>query len=171
MCNYKKCKNCGNEKEYSSLWYCNKCEKIKIEQCRRNGIIRANKRDKELRAKNNPFMGIKRRLINRIALKKTWDNNKNYRIAMRLRSLLYGSLKAYTPYGKKMTSKKYGIDFNKIIEHLKPFPKDISKYHIDHIYPLSRFNLSDTEQVKKAFAPENHQWLLASDNIRKGNKI
>ena len=26
-------------------------------------------------------------------------------------------------------------------------------------------------ETRKAFAPENHQWLLAKDNLKKGSKI
>ena len=72
-----------------------------------------------------------------------------------------------------MSSKKYGIDYKEIIEHLKPFPEDLSKYHIDHIIPLCSFrfiNEDDSinfEEIKKAFAPENHQWLLKEENLRK----
>ena len=68
-----------------------------------------------------------------------------------------------------MKSKKYGIDYKAIIEHLKPFPKDISIYHIDHIKPLCSFDLTSPKEVKKAFAPENHQWLLARDNLMKSS--
>lgn len=28
----------------------------------------------------------------------------------------------------------------------------------------------DPNQVKQAFAPENHQWLLAEENLKKGGK-
>jgi hypothetical protein len=92
-------------------------------------------------------------------------------VTIRLRNLLYNALTNYNKTGKSFSSKKYGIDFKKIIDCLKPFPKDIHKWHIDHIIPLSSFDLEDPKEIKKAFSPENHQWLLASDNIRKGNKI
>jgi hypothetical protein len=35
---------------------------------------------------------------------------------------------------------------------------------------LSAFNFDNPEQVKLAFAPENHQWLLATDNFSKRDK-
>jgi hypothetical protein len=106
--------------------------------------------------------------------KRTKDNEKRnpaLRIKKRLRNLLLINLKNYSKNGKTHISKKYGIDFEKIIEHLKPFPKDISKYHIDHIIPLSRFNLNNKNQIKIAFSPENHQWLLARENMSKKDKI
>jgi len=96
--------------------------------------------------------------------------DKNFAIKKRLRCLLRYALKNYG-MGKQYNSSKYGVDYNLIIQHLKPFPEDITKYHIDHIKPLCLFNLINHEQVKIAFAPENHQWLLAEDNLKKGAKI
>jgi hypothetical protein len=43
-------------------------------------------------------------------------------------------------------------------------------WHIDHIIPISKFNLSDREQVKQACHYTNLQPLWARDNIVKGNK-
>jgi len=33
---------------------------------------------------------------------------------------------------------------------------------------LSSFDLTDASQISLAFAPENHQWLQAKDNLKKG---
>ena len=99
--------------------------------------------------------------------------DKNFNIGHRLRSLVYSALKHYTKTGKVMKSRMYGIDYKAIIEYLKPFPEDLSKYHIDHIKPLCSFNFvnpngsTNLEELKKAFAPKNHQWLLAHDNLKK----
>ena len=93
----------------------------------------------------------------------------NFNMIHRLRTRLYIVLKKYGK-GKIFPSNKYGIDYKKIINHLKPFPKEISKYHIDHIIPLCTFNLTDPKQIQKAFAPENHQWLLAEENLSKGGR-
>lgn len=109
---------------------------------------------------------------------KKWHNinykeDKEFNIKKRLRSNFYQALKIYSKIGKIMTSKKYGIDYKAIVEHLKPFPKDISKYHIDHIKPLCSFNFinedgtTNLEEVKKAFTPKNHQWLLIEENLAK----
>ena len=51
------------------------------------------------------------------------------------------------------------MEYEAIINHLKPIPEDIRKYHIDHIKPLCSFNFinkdgsSNPEEIKKAFAP------------------
>lgn len=44
-------------------------------------------------------------------------------------------------------------------------------WHIDHIIPLSSFDLTDREQFLRAVHYTNLQPLWASDNIKKGNKI
>jgi len=73
-----------------------------------------------------------------------------------------------------MISSKYGIDYGAIIEALGPHPNTIGisgDFHIDHIIPVSAFDLTDPAQIKIAFAPENHQWLLARDNRKKYSNI
>lgn len=94
-------------------------------------------------------------------------NEPEFAIKGRLRCILRRALDLYTTKGKVKPSKKYGIDYPKIMEYLKPFPKDLSQYHIDHIKPLSSFNLTNPDEIKKAFAPENHQWLTIQQNLRK----
>ena len=89
----------------------------------------------------------------------------------RLGCLLRMALRIYTKTGKVMKAKDYNINYELIIEHLKPFPENITKYHIDHIIPLSWFDLNDEEQIKIAFAPKNHQWLTPEQNLKKSNKF
>lgn len=81
------------------------------------------------------------------------------------------TLNYYTKTGKILNSIKYGLDYKAMIKKLipLPFPKeDLRNWHIDHIIPVSSFDLTNPEEVKKAFAPENLQWLPAKENISKG---
>lgn len=45
------------------------------------------------------------------------------------------------------------------------------KWHVDHILPCSRFDLSITEEQQKCFHYSNLQPLWAVDNLKKGNRI
>lgn len=161
----KKCVTCGKDfidrssDEHGK--YCNK-------KCSSSYGIHNYSKGSRSRYNNESYLRYER---------KKRKTDKNYLILSRFRSLLGKTLRIYTEEGKIMLSKKYGINYKKIIEHLKPFPEDLSKYHIDHIRPLCSFKFvkddgsTDLKEVKKAFAPENHQWLLARDNIKKGKKI
>lgn len=107
----------------------------------------------------------------RTYMKKRRRNDYNFYISTNLRVAFYEALKRYSTTGKICSSKKYGVNYKAIIEHLKPFPKDIQNYHIDHIIPLSIWDLSNPKHIKKAFAPENFQWLTTNQNIWKNNRL
>ncbi len=94
-----------------------------------------------------------------------------FRTISRLRRNLLRAFKQFSENGKCGTSRKYGIDYKAIFDRLGPCPGDPAAYHIDHIIPLSLFNFDDPEEVKQAFAPANHQWLLAEDNLSKGDGL
>lgn len=108
--------------------------------------------------------------INKSYNKEKRKTNKNFNVLCKLRCRLNNALKTYTLHGKYKKADEYGINYQTIIEHLKPFPEDLSKYHIDHIKPLCSFDLTNLEQIKEAFAPENHQWLTIQENLSKGGR-
>jgi len=107
--------------------------------------------------------------------KRKWENQKKkddlqFRIKKNLRLRINQAFKKYSKTGKVRKSKDYEIDYDKIVKHLqKSLPKDYleKEYHIDHITPCCSFDLTNPEQVKICFSPENHQWLLAEDNRHK----
>lgn len=108
--------------------------------------------------------------------KKKRKENIAFLIRCRLATNLWTAMKKYSATGKIWKARCYGIDYKSIVEHLKPFPEDTSKYHIDHIRPLCSFKFikedgsTDFEEIKQAFAPENHQWLTARENLKKGRR-
>lgn len=89
-----------------------------------------------------------------------------YVAQLRLRSRLRCALRNYAP-GVPRRSTKYGIDFAAIFEHIGACPGPREDWHIDHIRPLCSFDLNDPVQVREAFAPQNHRWLPAAENLAK----
>ncbi len=94
-----------------------------------------------------------------------------FKLILILRARFNFMLYTYSKTGKIRTSREYGIDYKAIIEHLKPFPKNIKDYHVDHIIPLRLFDFNNPEHIKIAFAPENHQWITAKQNMEKGGRL
>lgn len=86
-----------------------------------------------------------------------------------LRSRLYKAFLSYSDAGKVKTADEYGIDYQAVIEHVGPCPGPRSEWHLDHIRPLSSFDWNDRATPSVAFAPENHQWLRAEENLSKGS--
>jgi hypothetical protein len=95
------------------------------------------------------------------------EDDVQFRIACLLRSRLHTALRRLG-IGKTATSSEYGIDYDAISAHLGPCPGSRGEWHIDHIKPIRSFDLRDPDQVRLAFAPGNHQWLPAFDNLKKG---
>lgn len=167
----RRCMKCDEEINYGR--YCGECNKKILEQKNIKRLeyarnyskkyLKSNKNNKEFKRKRNERF--------KIYFKERWDNDKEFRISCRLRNNLYMALRRYSISGKSVPSKKYGIDYPAIIEKLKPFPEGLENYHVDHIKPLISFDLNNEEEIKKAFAPENLQLLLAKDNLKKGSKI
>jgi len=116
--------------------------------------------------------------------KERYKTDKNFKIAYNLKTRFIKVLKKYTRTGKIMTSKKYGVDWKKVIEYLeknKLIPKDYAtsknKYHIHHNKPLHTFNFvnkdgtTNLKEVSKAFSPENHKILTIEEHRKIHNHI
>ncbi len=165
------------QKEYQKEYYQENKDKIEkyYQKNREKIIIRSfewSKKNREKVKKSQKKYSQKpeaKKKINKRKRERT-KTNKNFNIITRLRALLSYGLRYYTKTGKIMSASKYGINYQAIIEHLKPFPEDLAKYHIDHIKPLCSFNLENPEEIKIAFAPENHQWLTIQKNLSKGGR-
>lgn len=97
-------------------------------------------------------------------------NDENFVIQRRLRALVTKCFNNYSKNGKIFNSSKYKINYVGIISHLGKCPGNRKNYNIDHITPLCYFNFDKPEEVKKAFAPENHQWLHIATHKKKSSK-
>ncbi len=103
-------------------------------------------------------------------LKNKYKINKNFRILILLRNRVQKTLTTYTKTGKISSSRSYGIDYQSIINYLSPLPENIQDYNLHHTKPLFTFNFinedesTNLQEIKKAFAPENHKLLLTEDH-------
>jgi len=99
----------------------------------------------------------------------------NYKLACNLRSRLYYAIKGNWKVGSAVR------DLGCIIPELKIYLEKQFKqgmtwdnwgtygWHIDHVKPLSSFNLSNREELLKAVHYTNLQPLWAEENIKKHN--
>jgi hypothetical protein len=101
---------------------------------------------------------------------------KNNNIAMSQRNLLSYHLRKKGVSKSKKTFELFGYTPLQLIENISGKLKDgmtldnYGMWHIDHIKPLSLFDLSNEVEIKKAWSFENIQPLWANENIRKSNK-
>ncbi len=108
--------------------------------------------------------------------KKQWmreqrKTNPYYRFVDNLRSRISQAFKRHSKYGKANTCKEYGIDFEAIFKRIGACPGSGKEYHLDHIIPLSLFDLDNPEHVRLSHVPENLQWLPSDKNNDKHDKI
>lgn len=97
------------------------------------------------------------------------DYYRRNSLRVRIRNRVYKAIKQQLA-DKIFTVDGYGIDVSAIVAHIGLCPGNHRDWHIDHIRPLSSFDLSDPDQVREAFSPENHQWLTAEENMQKAAK-
>ena len=117
------------------------------------------------------------RLQERIRDGKKRQNNINFKLSKRLRTRLWSAIKDNQKFGSAVK------DFGCSIEELKTYleSKFLSGmswdnhgqygWHIDHIKPLSSFDLTDRDQFLEACHYTNLQPLWWQDNLSKSDKI
>lgn len=166
------CKEC--RKLYQKIYRINNKQKIKdgqkkYEQENKKKIAL---RKKKYREKNKEMILEK----NKKWKHKKYHSDINYKIECILRARLYKSLSKIKKTNKTVSLLGCSVDDFKL--HIeKQFKKDMSwdnwsheTWHIDHIRPISSYNLSDPEQQKECFHYTNLQPLYASENLRKQKK-
>jgi hypothetical protein len=137
---------------------------------------RKNNKNKYLAKQREYYYKHRARIIamNTLYAKARKSEDTTYHLMHSVRNRIWYALNAHLDGGKVKSSKLYGIDTNLIAQKLiNELPQDFEfgKYHVDHIIPIACFDLNDPEQLKECFKPENHQWLLAQDNLSKSDKI
>ena len=100
----------------------------------------------------------------------------NFKIGHTLRKQLNKKLSSQKVYKKNKALELLGININDfkayIVKKFKPGMtwKNHGKWHIDHIKPVSKFDLTNQEEQKKCFHYTNLQPLWAKENIVKSDK-
>lgn len=103
------------------------------------------------------------------------ENDINYRLKINLRNRLLQALKSGQKGGSFI--KNLGCSINELKNYLEDKFLDgmswsnYGEWQIDHVIPLSLFNLTDKEEFKEAVHYSNLQPLWAKDNQSKGNNI
>ncbi len=108
-------------------------------------------------------------------IKSRYENDIQYRLSNNLRSRLRLALKNNQKLGSAVLD--LGCSVGELKEYLEgKFQPEMSwnnygDWHIDHVLPLSSFDLTNEEEFKKACHYTNLQPLWAEDNLKKGASI
>ena len=157
----KKCNRCNDYKSISEFnkdsgkkdqlrLYCRLCDNQSCLQWNKNNRERLNKYTRDKRA-----------------------NDSSFRLAHNLRKRLGQALLKQCTRKNNKTEELLGIsfkEFKEYIEFLMTPKMTWSTIELDHVRPLSSFNLTDSNQLKEAAHYTNIQPLLKSDNRKKGSK-
>lgn len=109
--------------------------------------------------------------------KKYYINNVQYKLGQLLRYRLWISLKEQNSDNINSAKELLGCSKEELIEHLESQFSEgmtwenwsLNGWHIDHIRPVSSFDLSDPAQAKECFHYSNLQPLWAIDNLKKSD--
>jgi hypothetical protein len=117
---------------------------------------------------------VRERVRNQV--RKRLKNDPVFLIKYRLRTRFYQYVKRGLAKKQVKTSKLIGCDWKYLKNHLqKRFKKGMSwqnfgKWHIDHIKPMSHFDLMKVKDQYLCCNYKNLQPMWATDNLSKGNR-
>jgi hypothetical protein len=134
-----------------------------------------NRVQKEWRARNKDRV---RAIYNR-HMKKKRSSDVLFWLKCAVRERMCCALRKQSSAKSDRTLVLVGCTVSQLRKHLEPLfltgmtweNRGVHGWHIDHIVPVSRFDLSDPAQQAAAFHYTNLQPLWASDNRRKNNKV
>ncbi len=191
------CKTCSRELSNKDFYYrkayglyhknCKECYRAGIKLYSRNNKAKISDRKKLYYENNLDLIKARKKNHNidsegKRANRRLWENNKlktdvEYRLRSYLRSRMRKALKSKKASKGGALKDMLGCS----IEQLKTYIQDkflpgmtwdnYGKWHIDHIHPLSKTNLSNPQELLRVMNFSNLQPLWAVDNIKKGAKI
>jgi len=181
------CKSCRNKKtreDYSKLKLtdvieqkCNVCEFIKnISDFHKGRKICTVCTSKKRREKYNTDEEYKKRVIKEsinYRKAKNWRDNDLEELKRKIRS----NILRYIKNKNKRTMEYLGCSREEYMKWLMSNNNDYTyenhgkEWHIDHVIPLSKFNINDEEEQLIAFNWRNTMPLSCKENLKKNNKI
>lgn len=170
--NSEKCNSAQRQSYWNNLEKNRTENKYKRAKYRRDSI-----RSEHIRAKNRIYDKSLKRKEWRKLYNKTRKLTLDQRLRKNLRNRLIRAVKHQARRGSAVRDLGCSIlEFKKYIE--SKFQPGMTwgtwgraGWHLDHIKPLSSFNLTDREQFLEACHYTNLQPLWASENVRKSDKL
>jgi len=168
------------QKELQRKWYLDNKERLlsKAKELYKDNpeILIADKKRKKHKYNTDPEYRAKEILRKTIYYKQRYNTDLNFRLICNLRIRLTQAIKKNFKVGSAVRDLGCSVDFLKQYLESKFLPGMSwdnygSYWEIDHIFPLSQFNLDDKEQFLKAVHYTNLQSLTVSDNRSKGIKL
>jgi hypothetical protein len=104
--------------------------------------------------------------------KRRYNTDLNFKILCVLRSRLRAAI-----LGRRGALRELGCSIDELKLHLSAqFKSGMSwdnygQWHIDHVIPVSKFDLTDDAQITKCFNFKNLQPLWAEENLKKGAHV
>lgn len=157
-------KNKEHKKEKQKIYYQQNREKIRILQ---------KEWYKENKCKAKEYYVCHKKEIRKYEREKR-QIDINFKLAFNIRKRLSLAIRRNQKVGSAV--KDLGCSIQELKKYIEQkFTDGMSwgnygEWHIDHIKPLSKFNLSDRQEFLEACNYENLQPLWAKENIAKGNK-
>ncbi len=160
-----------NRNEYNKKYYQKNKDKYKgyVKKYQQSDKGKNKIQEYKKEYEQRPYVKLKRKEYDK---KRYTEENKLYRtINKQIRRCIFNLSKKRKYFIQDFTDfryrEMYGIDLHKIIDHLKPIPKDIENYDLDHIIPIIKFDLSKKEEISKAYNPKNLRLILKEKNQKK----
>lgn len=119
------------------------------------------------------------RLSSRSKLKHKYNNNPIYKLKMNLEANVRNSLRNKNRKKLNKTNKLLGCTYQEFYKYIEQKFKlgmnwqnaGLYGWHLDHIRPVSSFDLKNLEEQQKCNHYTNFQPLWAKENLKKGNKF
>lgn len=165
-------------------WYLANKERISAKNkanylINKDEILETNKKFKEQNPEYFKEYGKEYRKLNKDKsnsyFRVKYKNDVQHRLKVALRNRINRVIRK--KYNTPSVSKFLGCSIEVLISHLESqFQpgmtwKNQGKWYIDHIKPLSSFDLTKVDEFRNAVNYKNLQPLWAEDNLKKGSKI